>query len=152
MFTLLCRGVCLACDGFSERSCGRPTRGLLGSFVLDFLLATFFLVSQAIDLGAFFPILSATEALTFFAWCVAFVYLVFLARIQAESFGLVLTPVLSFMMLGAVLAFPVHPESVPEFQLQMNPYFKAHIMSAFFAYASFTLFLCGKRSLSDSTT
>ena len=103
---------------------------------LGFFLGTFYFGADAIEHGSFVPVANLSQALAFFAWSIAFVYLVLLAQVQSESFGLVLTPILSVLVLAACLFFNLKskPISVP-----LNPAFSVHIVSAFFAYACFSL-------------
>jgi len=74
--------------------------------------------------------------MAFFAWSLAFVYLVLFVRIQNESFGLILTPILLAFSVLAGLSFRqgAAPAKVPE-----DAYFALHVVSAFFAYACFTI-------------
>lgn len=105
-----------------------------------FLLSTFYFVSQAIGKGAFLPVINLSQALAFFAWTLAFVYLVLLVRIHSDSFGIILNPILFLLTFGAALSIkPIVVEAEPTWALGVNPYFKAHIICAFFAYACFTL-------------
>lgn len=122
---------------------GKAAAGHVRAFSLlrvGFLLSTIYFVSEAIDRGAFLPVLNPSQAMAFFAWSVAFVYLVLLIRVQTNSFGLILTPILFLLTLGAVLTY-AYSESLdnPSWTATANPYFRVHIGSAFFAYASFTL-------------
>ncbi len=101
-----------------------------------FIAATFYFILEAATLGTFLPVADISHALAFFAWSLAFVYLVLLAQVRSDSFGLVLTPVL--MILAAAALFTA---SIPRkgFVPSSNPFFMLHILSAFFAYASFAL-------------
>lgn len=104
-----------------------------------FLVSTFYLGQEAVEQGFFLPVVNFSQAMAFFAWSLAFVYLVLLVKNQSESFGLIVAPVLLLLagaawggkLAGAVTAAP-RP-------VLMHPYFGLHIASAFFAYASFTL-------------
>ena len=107
---------------------------------IAFLVGTFGLASEAITEGFFLPVANLSQAMAFFAWSLAFVYLVLLVKSQSESFGLILSPVLFALMAGAVSAKV--QAGAPEGPLPaafLNPYFVVHIAGAFFAYASFTL-------------
>ena len=103
---------------------------------LGFFVGTFYFAAEAVEHSVFLPVAGASQATAFLAWAIAFVYLVLLVRIQSESFGLILTPILFFFVLTACFTFDgiVKPLSFP-----VNAYFVIHILSAFFAYASFTL-------------
>jgi ABC-type uncharacterized transport system permease subunit len=107
---------------------------------IGFLISTFYLVAEAIDHGFFLPVANFAQAMAFFAWSLAFVYLVFLVRNQSESFGVVLSPILLFLVLIAALAkWQLPSDHAPIKEILHNPYFILHITCAFFAYASFTL-------------
>ncbi len=108
---------------------------------IAFLIATFALASEAISEGFFLPVANLSQAMAFFAWSLAFVYLVLLVPIQSESFGLILTPIL-LVLIGVAAAAKFHGGVFRERPLPpilLNPYFTVHIVSAFFAYASFTI-------------
>lgn len=107
---------------------------------IAFLIGTFALASEAITEGFFLPVANLSQAMAFFAWSLAFVYLVLLVKIQSESFGLILSPILFGLMAGAVMAKMYAGARGTELpQALLNPYFVVHIAGAFFAYASFTL-------------
>lgn len=103
-----------------------------------FLVSTFYLGEEAVEQGFFLPVVNFSQAMAFFAWAVAFVYLV-LVKSQSDSFGLVVTPAL-FLLSGAAFAakWSGVTAATPR-PVLMHPYFTLHIVSAFFAYASFTL-------------
>ena len=87
------------------------------------------------------PVTTVGEASGFFAWALAFVYLILVKRFKTESFGLVLAPVLVFFLIPAL--FPFRPHPVPRAYVH-NTYFLLHTLSAFFGYASFALsFIAG---------
>lgn len=102
-----------------------------------FLISTFYLAAEAGEHGFFLPISGFSQALSFFAWSLAFVYLVLLVKSQTDSFGMIVSPFL-ILLTGAALitrsGVTVEPKAV-----LMHPYFLLHIGAAFFAYASFTL-------------
>ncbi|OGW72540.1 MAG: hypothetical protein A2Y02_02410 [Omnitrophica bacterium GWA2_52_12] len=118
---------------------GKGERGNRAAFRLmqaGFICATFYFVMEAATLGTFVPVIDASHALAFFAWSLAFVYLVLLAKAQSESFGLVLTPVLVFLLGMALFGAHVRRGNpLPP----AHPLFMLHILSAFFAYASFAI-------------
>ena len=103
---------------------------------IGFLLNTFYFAAEGVEQGFFLPVATLSQALMFFAWSLAFVYLVLLARAQSDSFGLILTPILLMMMVAAGLGSHLTSQPLPAFK---NPFFTVHIVSAFFAYASFTI-------------
>ncbi len=105
---------------------------------IAFLASTFYLAAEAIDQGFFLPVANLSQAFAFFAWSLAFVYLVLLVKIQNESFGLVLSPILGLFILAAFFCKQAGPDK-PLNENLLNPYFVMHIISAFFAYACFTL-------------
>ena len=106
---------------------------------IGFLIGTFYFGAEAVERGFFLPVTNLSQAMAFFAWSLAFVYLVLLVRIQSESFGLILTPIL--LLLIAVAGASHESEAARSVMLPklLNPYFVVHIVSAFFAYASFTI-------------
>lgn len=106
---------------------------------IGFVMATFYFALEGMEAGFFFPVLNFSQALAFFAWSLAFVYLVLLVRIQTDSFGIVLTPVLVILAGVAFAGKFFIADSVQLPESYRNPYFTVHILGAFFAYASFTL-------------
>ena len=104
-----------------------------------FLLATLYLVAEAIDRGFFLPVVNFSQAIAFIAWALAFVYLVLLVRLQNESFGLIVSPILLLLTLVAMVKKWGGTEGVTLNPVFHNPYFALHIFTAFFAYASFAL-------------
>lgn len=106
---------------------------------LGFLIATFYFAAETIEHGFFLPVVNFSQAMVFFAWSLAFVYLVLVVKAQSDSFGLILAPIL-LMLTAAALWAKVrfgYPEEIKP--VLLNPYFVIHIVCAFFAYASFTL-------------
>lgn len=103
---------------------------------VGFLIHTFFFFLETKAEGSAFPVANFGEIMAFFSWSLAFVYLVLLAKVPSESFGLILSPLLSLLVIAGLLG--VHSATtVPPSPL--NPYFALHLGTAFFAYASFTL-------------
>lgn len=117
----------------------RANRGAFAFMRVGFLIATFSFVAEAIDRSFFLPVVNFPQATAFFAWSLAFVYLVLLVRLQNESFGLVLSPILLLLTLTAVVKKWGVAQAVPLNPVLHNPYFALHIFTAFFAYASFAL-------------
>ena len=118
--------------GFSERA-GR------WGFVLTrtgFLIHTFFFFLGTKTEGFLIPVSSFGQVMAFFSWALAFVYLVLLARIHTESFGVILAPLLSLLVGLGLFRFHAGQTSLPT---PLNPYFILHLGTAFFAYASLTL-------------
>lgn len=114
----------------------RPAFGLMR---IGFLIGTFYFGAEAVERGFFLPVTNLSQAMAFFSWSLAFVYLVLLARVQSDSFGLILTPILFFLIAAAGLTHEseaARPSVLPRL---LNPYFIVHIVSAFFAYASFAI-------------
>jgi len=103
---------------------------------IGFFLSTFYFAAASVEQGFFLPVSNLSQAMSFFAWSLAFVYLILLARIQTESFGLILTPILLLLISAALLSFRWGNQPLP---ILKNPFFTVHIVSAFFAYASFTI-------------
>ena len=114
----------------------RPAFGLMR---VGFLIATFYFGAEVIDHGFFLPVLNFSQAMAFFAWSLAFVYLVLVVRAQSESFGLILAPVLFLFTAAAYWAKIYYGDQDTVKESLLNPYFIMHIVSAFFAYASFAL-------------
>lgn len=113
----------------------RPAFALMRT---GFLIATFYFAAEAIEQGFFLPVLNFSQAMAFFAWALAFIYLVLIVKVQSQSFGLILAPILCTLTTAAYFAkWQGDPVSLRKELL--NPYFMVHIVSAFFAYASFTL-------------
>ena len=107
---------------------------------VGFLVATFYFSAEGMEKGFFLPVVDFSQATAFFAWALAFVYLVFLVRIQSESFGLILTPILLVLTLVSAAAKAILQTSGESPRpVLLNPYFTVHIASAFFAYAAFAL-------------
>lgn len=106
---------------------------------VGFLIATFYFGAEAIENGFFLPVVNFSQAMAFFAWSLAFVYLVLVVKAQSESFGLILSPILLTLTSAACFAKWQYGDAVTIKQSLLNPYFIVHIVSAFFAYACFTL-------------
>ncbi len=98
---------------------------------IGFLIHTFFFF--VMPMGA---AVSFGSVMAFFSWSLAFVYLVLLAKVQSESFGLILAPLLTLLIGGGLAGFGGAEIPLPT---PLNPYFILHLGTAFFAYASFTL-------------
>ena len=103
---------------------------------LGFLVHTFFFFLETKTGGLLIPVSSFGQVMAFFSWALAFVYLVLLARIQSEPFGLILAPFLSLLVWIGIFRFNTGANTLPT---PLNPYFVLHLATAFFAYASFTL-------------
>ena len=103
---------------------------------LGFLVHTFFFFLETKHEGFLIPVSSFGQVMAFFSWALAFVYLVLLARIQNESFGLILAPFLSLLVGAGLFRFDSGQTPLPA---PLNPYFVLHLGTAFFAYASLTL-------------
>lgn len=101
-----------------------------------FGISTLYFISEAFRHGYFLPVLHLPQALAFFAWAITFVYGILFARVERDSFGLVLTPLLFLLTGAACLSFPIESTSM---KYTLNVFFAAHILSAFFAYACFTV-------------
>jgi ABC-type transport system involved in cytochrome c biogenesis permease subunit len=120
----------------SREGSHRPAFALMR---LGFLIATFYFAAETIEHGFFLPVVNFSQAMAFFAWSLAFVYLVLVVSAQSDSFGLILSPILLTLTLASFWAkmrfgYPDEIKSV-----LLNPYFLLHIACAFFAYACFTL-------------
>ena len=115
-----------------------------GSVMLQagFLLGTLYFLSQGFQSGYFLPVVNMSAALAFFAWALAFVYLVLLGKVRTESFGLFLALLLCALLAGALASFG-HGRSVQamvrDHPYLLNPTFVLHVVTAFFAYANFAV-------------
>jgi ABC-type uncharacterized transport system permease subunit len=122
---------------FSFQAPGKEKHALAFGFMrLGFLVSTFYFFAEAVEHRYFLPVTHASSAMAFFAWSLGFVYLVLLVGIQSEPFGLILTPVLLAFSTLAGLSFraDAQPLGLPE-----DAYFAVHVVTAFFAYACFTI-------------
>lgn len=107
---------------------------------IGFLFSTFYFAAEAIEHGFFLPVVSFPQAMSFFAWSLGFIYFVLLVRVQSESFGLILTPILLLLTAAAIFGrLHLAGLEAPPKPYLLNPYFTVHIVTAFFAYACFTL-------------
>lgn len=105
------------------------------------IFAQAFVVSKTVPAAFHLPVTTLGEASGFFAWSLAFVYLILLRRRKSEAFGLILTPVLVLFLVPAFFPFRANPNLQKYFN---DGYFLLHILSAFFGYASFALsFIAG---------
>lgn len=105
---------------------------------LAFIFGTLYFVWEAIRFRAFVPVQSHDQALAFFGWSLAFVYLVPLMKVRSGSFGLVLNPIVMSLTAFAFLARVFCPDLVVSVRPELrHSFFTAHILSAFFAYAFF---------------
>jgi ABC-type transport system involved in cytochrome c biogenesis permease subunit len=101
---------------------------------------TLFFILEAFRRHFFLPVLSHDQVLAFWAWSLAFVYLVLFSKIRSPSFGFILMPVLTAVIWLAVptrifckdLQQVIRPEL-------LHPYFAIHLSTAFLAYASFAI-------------
>jgi ABC-type transport system involved in cytochrome c biogenesis permease subunit len=107
-----------------------------------FLFGTLYFLSQGYQSGCFLPVVNMSAALAFFAWSLAFVYLVLLVKSRTESFGLFLSLILLVLVGGAVLTAGRGrdiQEMVRSHPYLLSPTFVVHVVSAFFAYANFAI-------------
>ena len=82
------------------------------------------------------PVTTVGEASGFFAWSLAFIYLILLRQLKTQTFALILTPVLILFLIPSFFPFRSNLSSLTYFN---DTYFLLHILSAFFSYASFAL-------------
>lgn len=109
-----------------------------GLLKIGFFFSSLALLAEALRIHWLLPVSDFSGALAFFAWSLAFVYLVLLAPFQSQSFGLVLNPLLLILIgLSIFQGLSRAPQAEPA--VLKNVYFSSHIAAAFFAYASFTL-------------
>ena len=107
-----------------------------------FLFGTLYFLSRGIQTGYFLPVVNMSAALAFFAWALAFVYLVLIGKSRTESFGLILALILFILVLGAAMTNGRGRDiqaMIRAYPFLLNPYFALHVVSAFFSYASFTV-------------
>ena len=114
----------------------RLSRWGLSLIRVGFLVHTFFFFSGTQADGLLMPVSDFGHIMAFFSWALAFVYLVLLAKVQSESFGLILAPLLALIVGAGLVGFDSGKITPPS---PLNPYFILHLGTAFFAYASFTL-------------
>src|SRR3989338_2615089 len=111
-------------------------------FELAFLIQTILIFAESFSQAPLpssefhLPVATVGEASSFFAWALAFVYLISLRQRKVEAFGAILGPVLILFFIPSFFSFPVNEESLKHFH---DAYFLLHILTAFFAYASFAL-------------
>ena len=147
-FVILCAG-CVSYGiafllhvlSFSEIWKGGHRMGSAG-LQAGFFFGTLYFLSQGFQSGYFLPVVNMSAALAFFAWSLAFVYLVLLGKARTESFGLFLSLLLSMLMAGALVSFG-HGHTIQavirDHPYLLKPYFLLHVVSAFFAYANFAI-------------
>lgn len=114
----------------------RLNRWAIALVRVGFLVHTFFFFSETRTEGLVIPVSSFGQIMAFFSWALAFVYLVLLSRIQSESFGLILAPILALFVGAGLLKLDGGNVALPS---PLSPYFILHLGTAFFAYASLTL-------------
>ncbi len=105
------------------------------------IFAQTFTGSRTVPAAFHLPVTTLGEASGFFAWSLAFIYLILIRRRKSETFGLVLTPALVLFLIPAFFQYRENPNLQKHFH---DGYFLLHILSAFFGYASFALsFIAG---------
>ena len=127
---------------------GRKSSSWGGRFLeIGFVFHTFavfvhaFTASQAAPLRFYLPVTTVGAVSGFFAWSLAFIYLVLVRRLKTEGFGLILVPVLVFFLIPAFFPFRENELVSRHFH---DLYFLLHILSAFFGFSSFALsFIAG---------
>ena len=100
------------------------------------IFAQTFSVSRSLPSALHLPVTTLGEASGFFAWSLAFVYLILLRQLKTETFGLILAPILVLFLIPSFFPFQANEAFFRHFH---NGYFLLHILSAFFGYASFAL-------------
>lgn len=115
-----------------------PARFVELGFLIHTLLifAHVFIGSRSGVVQFLLPVTTLGEASGFFAWSLAFVYLILLREFRTETFGLILVPILILFLIPTLYPFQANPALA---QYVNDHYFLLHIFSAFFAYASFAL-------------
>ena len=119
-------------------SSGKPFKWVKADlfFEIGFLIHTFLIFAEAREEQVYLPIMTLKEVLVFFAWALAFVYVVLMRRVRHEMFGLILLPFLLIFLSAAWFMGP--GKAIPP-EYFNNHYFLIHILSACFAYASFAI-------------
>ena len=114
----------------------------IGRFLeTGFLIQTLVIFVQTFSASSIYPMIhlpvtTVGEASGFFAWALAFIYLILLRQLKTEAFALILTPILILFLIPSFFPFRPNLSSLAYFN---DTYFLLHILSAFFSYASFTL-------------
>jgi len=106
---------------------------------LGFLASMAFEAVQVIASGSLLPITALYQALFFFSWCMVLVYLLMSWKLQLDTFGIILLPLI-LAMSGTSLVCLKQP---PAPTYSHNQWFLVHILTAFLAYASFALSFVG---------
>ncbi len=107
--------------------------------ILSFLASSFFVVYEARATGTVLPVTALYQALFFFSWSMVLIYLLMSWKLELDTFGLVLLPLIMAMS-GTALVFFKQP-SAPAYPY--NQWFLIHVLTAFLAYASFALSFVG---------
>ena len=126
--------VCLLMSWFRSSPWARA-----GNYFLDlgFLLLCAILFLEAMDVGVFLPVANRHQAMVFFAWSVLLVFL-FVRRGSARgSFGLVLLPLVTALVLSAAVGYSTEVK-IP-LKYLADQIFAVHTISAFLAYAAFAI-------------
>ena len=100
------------------------------------IFAQTFTVPRTIPSQFHLPVTTLGETSGFFAWSLAFVYLILLRQLRTETFGLILAPVLVLFLIPSFFQFRTNAAPLGHFH---DAYFLLHILSAFFGYASFAI-------------
>lgn len=114
----------------------------LGRFLeTGFLIHTLMIFAQTFTASSAYPMIhlpvtTVGETSGFFAWSLAFIYLILLRQLKTELFALILTPILILFLIPSLFPFRPNLAALAFFN---DTYFLLHILSAFFSYASFTL-------------
>ena len=123
-------------------------------YLLDigFLVLSVNLFLECIAFGVYVPVANEHQALVFFAWSVLLIFLFVRRKQSRQSFGLVIFPLVSFLLGLAVLRGRSEVTIPPAYM--SDQLFAVHTLTAFFAYAAFalsfvasTLFLLQHRAL-----
>lgn len=107
---------------------------------LGFLVSSFYILGEAKRLGSYLPVTSLYQALFFFSWAIVSVYLLLAWQLKLDTFGLVLVPLIFVMSLTALFFYKKDVNPMP---YKGDHWFVIHVVTAFFAYASFALSFVG---------
>lgn len=110
-----------------------------GNYFLDlgFLMLCLVLFLEAIDVGVFLPVANRHQAMVFFAWSVLLMFIFVRRGSSRGSFGLILIPFVILLLFLAAVKYQTEV-SIPE-KFLTNHLFAVHTLSAFLAYAAFTI-------------
>jgi cytochrome c-type biogenesis protein CcsB len=111
-----------------------------GFLCCGFAFSSFFLFLEGSIHRVYLPVTSLYQALFFFSWSMVLIYFLLSWRLNLDTFGLVLLPLVLSMSLTAGFFYR---EDIPPIPYQKDRWFITHVLAAFLAYASFALSFVG---------